>query len=164
MLAILMQASRKSYLYKLLVEAARGRTVFYLVDVMCVLQKLLEHRFEPTYGLDEVEKTSFLHNKLNKVPAYPFLLSASEHHSTQVLSLSKLSQSSARQHDINLDLDSMVFPAPFRELFIWAILMDRSRMARFFWERGDNPVRPVPLHSHAQYIVAFVGGDCAHRH
>ena len=32
------------------------------------------------------------------------------------------------------------FQKPFKELFLWAVLMNRPELARFFWERGDNPV------------------------
>ncbi|XP_071947504.1 transient receptor potential cation channel subfamily M member 3-like [Antedon mediterranea] len=34
----------------------------------------------------------------------------------------------------------MHFPRPFRELFLWAVLVGRMDLAEFFWERGEDPV------------------------
>ncbi len=32
------------------------------------------------------------------------------------------------------------FDKPFKELFLWAVLMNRPALAQFFWERTDYPV------------------------
>ena len=32
------------------------------------------------------------------------------------------------------------FEKPFRELFLWAVLMNRFEMARFMWERSEEAV------------------------
>ncbi|XP_071965628.1 transient receptor potential cation channel subfamily M member 3-like [Antedon mediterranea] len=34
----------------------------------------------------------------------------------------------------------MHFPRPFRELFLWAVLVSRMDLAEFLWERGEDPV------------------------
>ncbi|XP_033125052.1 transient receptor potential cation channel subfamily M member 1-like [Anneissia japonica] len=34
----------------------------------------------------------------------------------------------------------MHFQRPFRELFLWAVLVSRMELAEFFWERGEDPV------------------------
>lgn len=52
-----LQTPRGGSLYKLLEEVSRGRNTFYLCDVKIVLEVLIEHSFEPTYDLDEAEKS-----------------------------------------------------------------------------------------------------------
>jgi len=47
---------------------------------------------------------------------------------------------SMNDDDLKVSIDDKEFPKPFRELFIWAVLLDRGEMARFLWERGDSPV------------------------
>lgn len=32
------------------------------------------------------------------------------------------------------------FEKPFRELFLWAVLMNRYELARFMWEKGEEAV------------------------
>lgn len=32
------------------------------------------------------------------------------------------------------------FEKPFRELFLWAVLLNRFEMARFMWEKGEEAV------------------------
>ena len=32
------------------------------------------------------------------------------------------------------------FQKPFRELFLWAVLLNRFEMARFMWEKGEEAV------------------------
>jgi transient receptor potential cation channel subfamily M protein 2 len=104
---------RDQYAYKLLTDAAHGHHAFYLYDVKNLLERLLENRYEQIYALDDA--------------------GADE-------PVAKKTSTSLPPGLISNDIDETVFPKPFRELFIWAVMLDRTELARFLWERGDSPV------------------------
>ncbi len=104
---------RDQQVYKLLTDTARGHHAFHLYDVKNLLERLLENRYEQIYALDDTGADGATTKKTST--ALPPGLTSS-------------------------DIDETVFPKPFRELFIWAVLLDRAELARFLWERGDSPV------------------------
>ena len=106
-------AGRGSFLRRLLATTSGGQARFLLHHVKALLERLLERSVEEVYSLDVDEE--------DKVNGEPLLV-------TQQFD------------DFFSPISEARFQKPFKELFLWAVLMNRPRMARFFWERGDSPV------------------------
>lgn len=49
-------------------------------------------------------------------------------------------QSSDTNGRVQVAHNATRFEKPFRELFLWAVLMNRYELARFMWEKGEEAV------------------------
>lgn len=49
-------------------------------------------------------------------------------------------QPSDTSYKVQVAHNATRFEKPFRELFLWAVLMNRYELARFMWEKGEEAV------------------------
>jgi hypothetical protein len=56
------------------------------------------------------------------------------------------------------------FDKPFKELFLWAVLMNRPALARFFWERTDHPVMNALVASRINNSLFQLASENANSH
>ncbi|XP_072042106.1 transient receptor potential cation channel subfamily M member-like 2 [Amphiura filiformis] len=128
----------------------------YLHDIGRLLHYLTGAHHEPLYQLDKrvkcigrgslslmVLSTSLSGTNLVQKAQEEFVRSEGRDFTTGSKALSMIELANPGLH----------FEQPFKELFLWAVLMNRIEMAEFFWQRCENPISTAIAASQIMYKI-----------
>ncbi|KAJ7392349.1 hypothetical protein OS493_012008 [Desmophyllum pertusum] len=125
-----------SHLYSLLTNIAGVSDAPYsLKDIGVLIEELVGAYYEPLYLVDTPHTNTLAARVAGLFGAVPNVDGEGG-----VLSPSVKFQPSDTNGRVQVAHNATRFEKPFRELFLWAVLMNRYELARFMWEKGEEAV------------------------
>lgn len=105
---------------------------YSLRDISLLLEELIGAHCEPLYS-EDTSRTNELASKAAAL--FGASLSAVDNGDDGILSVEF-------QPETEDDISEFAtrFEKPFRELFLWAVLLNRFELARFIWQKGEEAI------------------------
>ena len=107
---------------------------YSLRDISLLLEELVGAYYEPLY-FEDTPRANELASKAAALFGAP--LSAGDNVDGEGGILSVEFQPKAKD---DISEFATRFEKPFRELFLWAVLLNRFELARFIWEKGEEAI------------------------
>lgn len=125
-----------SHLYSLLSNVAGvSDSPYSLKDIGVLIKELIGAYYEPLYLVDRPHANALAARAAGLFGAAP---DQAKNESEGFPSV-KFQPSDAKCR-VQVAHSATRFEKPFRELFLWAVLMNRYELARFMWEKGEEAV------------------------
>lgn len=122
-----------SHLYSFLANfAGVSNPPYSLKDIGVLIEELVGAYYEPLYLVDTPHANALAAGAAALFGAAP----TSENTGNEGVLLVKFQPNNR----VKVAHSATRFEKPFRELFLWAVLLNRFEMARFMWEKGEEAV------------------------
>lgn len=110
---------------------------YSLKDIGVLIEELVGAYYEPLYRVDTPHTNALATGTAGLFGATPNTAENMEGGDGEGGVLSVKFQPNGR---VKIAHSATRFEKPFRELFLWAVLLNRYELARFMWEKGEEAV------------------------
>lgn len=104
---------------------------YSLKDIGVLIKELIGAYYEPMYQVDTPHANALAAGVAGLFGVAPYTGDKSDGDRFQPLD---------KTFEVQRAYNATRFEKPFRELFLWAVLMNRYKLARFMWEKGEEAV------------------------
>lgn len=112
---------------------------YSLKDIGVLIKELIGAYYEPMYQVDTPHANALAAGVAGLFGVAPYTGDKSDGENGSLCQSAKF-QPLDKTFEVQRAYNATRFEKPFRELFLWAVLMNRYKLARFMWEKGEEAV------------------------
>lgn len=105
-----------------------------------LIEELVGAYYEPMYQVDTPHTNALAAGVAGLFGVAPYTGDKSDGENGALCQSAKLNQPLDKTFEVQRAYNATRFEKPFRELFLWAVLMNRYKLARFMWEKEEEAV------------------------